>query len=206
MELTRVTEHDLELIHEGHIELIRSEDTGQEFLKGYAVVWYDKNNPGTTYRLPSGILERVDRHAFDEILKRGDNMEIVYGHEGHNWLGDTKTQTAFVEADEIGLKVTVPIDKQYPQHLNVKTMVKRSVIKGMSFEASGLTQKFRDAAGNFVSIIKRITSIDNLSFEKRPAYKATTADFCRSEVAAYDAEIAKRKRIQEILTKGTKYV
>lgn len=204
MELTRVTEHDLELITDREVAIIRSEGN-QDFISGYAVVWFDALNPGTTYKLPDGVLERVDRHAFDDLLKRDANFPIVYSHDASHYLGDTETKTAFVEADDVGLKVTVPIDKEDPTHTNVIAKLRKNIIKGMSFQGNGISKKVRDASGKFISVIQKVTRLDDLSFVHKPAYKATTAMICRSEVAAYDAEVAKQKRIKEILTKVSKY-
>ncbi len=200
MEHRNAVGQSLELITENRVELIRSA-TNQEMLTGYAIVWFDPAHPGTQYKLPGGKIERIERSAVEDVLRSQQDIQLVYEHEESHLLGSKSTGTAFFEADDIGLKVTAPYDHEDPVHQNVEAKLRKKLIRGMSFQGSGDSRNYRDKNGQYYSYITKITNLQDCSFVHNPAYKRTTADFVRSEMARYDALMAIAARAKQILQK-----
>jgi|GEM_PF-5037929 len=201
MELT--SHKDLELIYEAPVTLIRSENDGQEFLEGYAVVFYD-GTPGTEYKLPGGVIEHVMEEAFDNALATQQDIPLLYEHNSSHVIGSTATGTVTFRRDEKGIKFKAPVDREDPVHLNVLAKLRKHFIKGGSFQGDGTATKHRGKDGRFYSIVSKVKRIKDFSIVHNPAYKATTANISRAEIDLWEETYKRVQRSKEIMARHSK--
>lgn len=194
---------ELELIYEAPVTLIRSENDGQEFLEGYAVVFYDGTS-GTEYTLPGGVIERVMADAFDTVLASQREIPLLYEHDPSHVIGSTATGTAHFRRDEKGIKFKAPVDREDPIHLNVLAKLRKHFIKGGSFQGDGTASKYRGKDGRFYSIVSKVKRIKDFSIVHNPAYKATTANISRSEIDLWEETYKRVQRSKEIMARRPK--
>lgn len=106
------------------------EDKGDRMIvEGYALKWGEESHP-----IPMGdgeyFIEEFRAGAFDETLQKDEQL-ILYGHEMNNVLGRTDNRTASLEADDVGLKLSVELPNTTLGR-DVYELVKRGDIGGMS--------------------------------------------------------------------------
>jgi len=201
----RTSQKDIELITTRPIQLIRS--TGdKEYFSGYAVVWHNPDDPGSIYKMPHGVLERVDRNAFDDLFQRNAEMKLVYQHDGSHHVGDTETGTAHFVRDEIGIKVTAEYDPEDPVHQNIRAKIRKGMVRGMSFQGHGKSKMYRDQSGQAISIVTKVDQIEDFSFVHKPAYKATTANLIRSELDQIDQAKQIKQDLKKLLDRASIYL
>lgn len=145
---------------------------GSQAIEGYAVRWYD-GTPGTEYKLPNGRVERIERHAFDDVLKSNANVQLRWNHSRDFTLGDTTTGL-ILRSDQYGIRFSHPYDASDPDHVKVKTKIKKGLAKGSSFKASAQL-RFADENGQHIQYVSRIINLEDVSVVDRPAYAGTAA-------------------------------
>lgn len=174
---------------------LRASGDGQPTISGYAAVFYREDDPGTQYRLWAGSFERVMPGAFDEALKRGDDIRGLFNHKPDQVLGRTKSQTMTVTVDEVGLRYEItPSETQL--YRDVSEMLRRGDIDGSSFGFSivGDDHWTRDAEGNDIRELRNVALFDvgPVTF---PAYSASTSEARSSWDAIHNGE-RERERIK----------
>lgn len=167
---SRVLSRRLELRDEGEGKLPR--------ISGYAAVFYRVDNPDTEYQLWPGAVERVMPGAFDETLKRGDDVLALFNHNASFVLGRTKSGTLKLSVDDIGLRYEVdPLDTQ--AYRDLVTLMQRGDIDGSSFSFSpegpdGHRWYVQD--GKLEVRELRNLKLHDVSPVTVPAYKGTTSE------------------------------
>jgi len=149
---------------------IRRAADGTQYIEGYAALW-DDGTDSTKYKPLDHLTESVDPHAFDDILRSQNTIKIKYNHSDDCELGDTGSGTAFVVADDKGLKYSVPFDDTEPDHLKVKRGIEKKRIKGSSFHAAGEVSLKRNSDGTYHRRIVKVSSVADLGPVNEPAYK-----------------------------------
>jgi len=70
-------------------------------------VFFRESDPGTQYTLwedaGEKCVERIGRRAFNETIRRRDDVRILMNHDSSLLLGRTAAGTATLLVDEIGL-------------------------------------------------------------------------------------------------------
>lgn len=105
----------------------------QNYITGYASVFFDRKDKGTQYTLPDGIVERISPTAFNSSLIKGSNVQARYNHDDSFLLGDVETGTLQLSVDSRGLKYRIPFDADDVTHTLVKRKLEKHQIKGSSF-------------------------------------------------------------------------
>ena len=78
-------------------------------LVGYAAVFHVEGDRATEYRPFDGLVERVRRGAFREVIKRGDEVLALVNHERTAVLARRSTGTLSLHEDEIGLRFKIDL-------------------------------------------------------------------------------------------------
>jgi HK97 family phage prohead protease len=158
------------------LQLVERAD-GSRYFEFYAVRWYDPRDPGTEYQLPNGRVERVERHAFDDVLS-SDDVSFRWNHSRDFELG-TKETGLILRTDEFGLRGIHPYDGEDPDHQKVRAKIVKKLARGGSFKARAML-RFADEGGKHVQYVSKILSLEDVSIVDKPAYKGTAA-IVRSE-------------------------
>lgn len=193
---------------------------GKQQIIGYGAVFYRANDPGTEYEMWQGVVERVDRDAFTNAMKRGDDVRGLVNHDPNLVIGRTTAGTMTLTVDERGLKYTIdPPDTQAGR--DVVESIKRGDITGSSFSFVANAVEWKDASANEpeVRVIKDVTLYDvgPVTF---PAYESSSTglrgraiggiDDAKHEYEAwladkYSRAIAVRRRMVDLdMTRDTR--
>lgn len=186
---------NVELTTTEPVQIVRSDN--QEWITGYAVVWYDPANEGTVYRITDVIEERVAPTSFDTFLRSGSVVKANYNHDKNFELGRTNNLTLFLSVDNKGLNFKIPFDSEDPDHLKVKARLRKGTARGCSFAANGLTKIKKDGS-KYIRTIEQIEALDHVSIVDDPAYPGTSAIVRSAEyIQTAQAEIERYERLQK---------
>lgn len=155
-------------------------------LEGYAAVFYAASDPdGTQYRLFRDTWERVMPGAFDEALRRPDDVRCLFNHNMDAVLGRTVSKTLALSVDAIGLRYSclLPDDEDGRR---VASKVSRGDVTGCSFAFSVEKQNWReDKEVTYREILSvRLYDVGPVTF---PAYKATDVSVAQRSLGEFRA-------------------
>lgn len=109
-------------------EVRNSEDNENELIiEGY-IAKFD-----TQTELWEGYYEKIDRKAFNDTLKDGHNIFLLYHHDFSKPLASTRNKTLELNTDKIGLKFRATINKNLTYASDVYELVKSGEVRGCSF-------------------------------------------------------------------------
>jgi HK97 family phage prohead protease len=133
-----------------------------------------------------GFIETIAPSAFTRSLAAGDRVVITVNHDPNQVLGNTKSGTAKVWADDTGLRFSVKLDPTNTVHTNCYASVKRGDLDSCSFAfrvPKGGDSLKPDVDSNGKPIVLRtLTDVDlvDASVVCYPAYPEGTAVDARS--------------------------
>jgi HK97 family phage prohead protease len=111
---------------------IEKREDGTPTISGYASVFYDETRAGTEYELRPGVVERVDRRAFDRAIKNGADVRALFNHDPNHLLGRSKSGTLRLSVDSVGLRYEIdPPDTQAGR--DIMASIQRGDLTGSSF-------------------------------------------------------------------------
>jgi len=130
-------------------------------------------------RRSKGYVERIAAGAFDAFLATdgfGINRNIVsyFNHDSNRKLGDTRNGTLEVSTDDLGLKYSIPINANDPDHLYVAAKIAAGLVRGSSIDAN--VKKYRTSieSGARVLTVTEL-SVTELGPVSDAAYSGTNA-------------------------------
>lgn len=103
----------------------RMEMTTEDRVTGHASVFNRLAPIGNGY-------EEIAPHAFNEVLKRGEDVRFLLNHNPDNLLGRTRSGTLRLDVDREGLAVDDDLPGTTLGH-DVRILVKRGDLTGFSF-------------------------------------------------------------------------
>lgn len=148
-----------------YVEL-RSADLKGDTLSGHAAVF------GQTARIRGGY-EAVAPTAFDEVLRRGDDVVALRDHDPSQLLGRTSAGTLRLSTDTDGLAFEVDLpDTTYAR--DVRELVRRGDLAGASFGfLPGLDELGHAPDGLQLRTHTSIKLLRDVSVVAMPAYDGT---------------------------------
>jgi HK97 family phage prohead protease len=150
------------------VELRAGVDETTFGLEGYAAVW------DVWYEVlggpPWGWSERVLRASVVPALADGQDIRFLVDHAGIP-LARTRSGTATVDHDELGLRTDVPgIDLRNPKAQEVRSAVDRGDIDQMSWAFRVSSQEWNeDYTERTITGVKRIYDVSLVTFPANPA-------------------------------------
>lgn len=153
---------------------IEARADGGKMLVGYGAVFYRANDPGTEYKLWRGAVERIGRGAFDNALKRKDDVRGLFNHDANQVLGRTGSSTMRLAVDDKGLRYEIDLPDTQTAN-DVAASIARGDITGSSFSFSVDGEQWqRDAERE--TEIRTITDVHlyDVGPVTFPAYESST--------------------------------
>lgn len=148
---------------------IRAVDDEARTIEGYAAVF---NSPTV---IAESFVEQIAPGAFDGVL--GDDVRVLFNHDPSLLLGRTRSGTATVEVDEVGLRYRVMLPET-TLGADVHTLTQRGDLDGSSFAFTIAEDEW--AAGEDGTLptrtITRLATLNDVSPVTTPAYESTTAE------------------------------
>lgn len=146
----------------------RMEMTSDNRVTGHASVFNRLAPIGQGY-------EEIGPNAFDEVLKRGEDVRFLLNHNPDNLLGRTRSGTLRLGTDANGLTVDDDLPETTLGH-DVRILVRRGDLTGFSFGFSPDPQSdtFRAAPdGRRITTRNNIARMLDASLATYPAYGET---------------------------------
>ena len=175
----------------GHIpQLVTREDGKSPMIVGYAAVFYREGQPGTEYELWEGYVERIMPGAFDRALSEKHDARGTFNHDRNLVLGRTKSGTARLSIDDIGLRYEIDSNPKDPDHVGVMEKLNRRDVDGSSFGFIERAKLYREVDG---VLYVEITDLDLFDFGPVtfPAYEGASSGLrCCSPEQAENAKQA----------------
>lgn len=146
---------------------------------GYAAVFGEPTEVGP---LDSwGWAEVIERGAFSEALRRGDDVTFLINHGGLP-LARTTSGTLTLTEDQRGLKVDTALDPADPDVQRILPKMKRGDLSKMSFAFMAEKETWDETGAHAVRTIQSVRLFD-VSIVTDPAYEGTDIAL-RSKAAA----------------------
>jgi HK97 family phage prohead protease len=178
----------------------RSIGEGEEMQEEYYITGYAaKFNSETDLGY---LREIIMPGAFDECLQ--DDVRALKNHDENMLLGRTKSKTAEIGVDGIGLWYRVRLDNRNTDHMNLYYSVERGDISESSFAFVIKEQSFEkgDGTKNNLRKIVKVEKLYDVSPVTYPAYQNTSIntsvalrsmkDAIQDEAPAHELETIKR--------------
>jgi HK97 family phage prohead protease len=152
-------------------------------LSGYGAVFYREGDTATEFRLADDVVERIHPSAFDEALKRRDDVAGLVNHDSNRLLGRTTAGTMRLSVDGRGLRYEIDLDDTTIARDTAK-QVQRGDLDGSSFAFFVESEEWRQEDKRHIREVKQVRLVDTgpVVF---PAYAGTSADV-RAEMRAAD--------------------
>lgn len=142
-------------------------------IHGYGAVFYRAGDPSTQYQLWPGAFERIMPTAFDEALKRGDDVRALFNHDPNLVLGRSKSETLGLAVDRIGLRYEItPVDTG--AYRDLVQRLQRGDVDGSSFSFGVEREEWKVENGIEIRELHAVKLFD-VGPVVFPAYVATSA-------------------------------
>jgi HK97 family phage prohead protease len=174
---------------------IRGKEGEEQFITGYAAVFYRESDPQTEYWLWSNNVERLMPGCFDRALSEGHDARGLFNHDSANLLGRVSNGTCELTVDNVGLRFEIPIDLEDPDHCRVVSKIRRGDLSGCSFAFANTRAEWEEVSeeGKDTIWVRKITDLDlyDVGPVTYPAYEATEVGL-RTAVAS-DRELVEAR-------------
>lgn len=156
-------------------------EAAKSVIVGYAAVFYDPADAGTTYKYSGwwdAFEERIMPGAFDRAI-REDDVRALFNHNPDHLLGRNTAGTLSLSVDKKGLRYEIDApDTGIGSQVRVN--IKRAELTGSSFAFVVGDQVWREtnlADGSLVVIreIHEVKPLQDVGPVTYPAYESTTA-------------------------------
>ena len=150
--------------------------------------------------------EEIGNHAFDEVLKRGEDVRFLLNHNPDNLLGRTASGTLRLGLDQSGLTVDDDLPETTLGH-DVRVLIRRRDLTGFSFgyapdTASDTYRRAPD--GKQITTRNNLVRLVDASLVTFPAYEDANDAVLRAvDFTQSGAKVPNRDRL--ILARAASY-
>lgn len=135
------------------------------------------------------VREKIDPHAFDEVMKSNPDVVGLFNHDPNIVLGRTVNKTMEIRVGENGVDYDItPPDTQYVRDIVLAPMIRGDVLQssfGFKIDQVGKGESFEEKDGVVVRTILKIAELRDMSPVTFPAYPETKS-LVRSLGLVYD--------------------
>lgn len=115
-------------------EIRQAQDNNETEIDGY-IAKFDSPT-----QLFEGFYEKIDRGAFENTLKDGHNIFLLYHHQWDKPLASTQTGTLSLSIDNIGLRFNAKINDNLSYGKDAIELIRQGLISGCSFGFSSIRE------------------------------------------------------------------
>lgn len=161
------------------------------FIEGYGAVFFNPADAGTQYELWTDYYERVMPGAFDEAMKRPDDVRCLFNHNVNVVLGRSKSGTLSLSVDQVGLLYSCKLPNSEWGRSLVES-IQRGDVSGCSFSFRAEKTVWREEGDKTYREIEsvRLYDVGPVTF---PAYESTDVSIAKRSFAEF-AKSSKRHR------------
>ena len=165
---------------------LRKKD-GKTFLEGYSAVFYNAaRSDETQFELWGGTFERIMPGAFDEALKRPDDVRCLFNHDASSILGRSTSGTLTLTVDAIGLRFSCELSDDEDGR-SIASKVGRGDVSGCSFGFIADKVVWREEGELTYREIESVRLYD-VGPVTYPAYKGTDVSLAKRSLGERRAE------------------
>lgn len=160
-------------------EIRQVQDTNTTEIDGY-IAKFDSPT-----ELFDGFYEKIDKGAFDNTLKDGHNIFLLYHHQWDKPLASTQTGLLQLSVDNIGLRFSATINENLSYAKDALELIKQGLIAGCSFGFNCVRDNAEYNA-NDDSITRTLLEVElvECSILCIPQYEDTTVFVRAKEIAS----------------------
>lgn len=166
---------------------LRTAENGNPVIEGYFAKY---NQP---YFVCSGWIEIIAPGAFDQVLRSGADVKVIWNHNADIVLGSTAAGTAELRSDDIGLWGRVEINPKDTEAMNCYERIKRGDVDGCSFgfDIKSFEEVYEDD-GTYRTTITEVNPLYEVSPCTFPAYEST--EIHARNKASYESAVKRFKQ------------
>lgn len=175
---------------------------GRRRISGYAAVFYDPADAGSTYSPQEGVQLRIARGAFDAALRKPEKIQALMYHDKGRPVG-MYGENLQLEADYKGLRFSLDLPNTTDGNDAWELVGGNGgprIIKGMSFTANRGYDKWTKENGLDVLTFVRWADLTEVTLTPSPAFVGTSVSWSE-EAAAFVRREAKLHEVTELLNK-----
>lgn len=135
---------------------------------------------------PWGWIERVDKGAFAETLKRGPDVHLLVNHEGLP-LARTRSGTLKLSTDDHGLRVLAELDRTDPDVQRIEPKMRRGDLDEMSFAFRVIRDEWNGDEQSDRTLMEVSLDKGDVSVVNFGANPATSVELTRALAALVEA-------------------
>ncbi|MDF2803064.1 MAG: phage prohead protease family protein [Anaerocolumna sp.] len=171
-------------------EIRQVQDTNTTEIDGYIAKF---DSPTELFQ---GFYEKIDRGAFDNTLKDGHNIFLLYHHQWDKPLASTQTGTLTLSVDNVGLRFNATINDNLSYGKDAIELIKQRLISGCSFGFTCVRES-NEYNANDDSILRTLLEVELYegSILCIPQYEDTTV-FARAKEIVNE-ERAKLEQVKQ---------
>lgn len=155
----------------------KGDEEGMPGISGLAAVHYREGDQRTEYRIWDDMAERIERGAFDSILRSNPDVRLLVNHDDNLILGRTASGTLRLEQDDEGLRYYGDPPNTTVGRDTVES-IRRGDLDGSSFQfllERGDAEWVEDTQrGLLVRSIRNISGLYDVGPVTFPAYEGAT--------------------------------
>lgn len=155
-------------------------------ITGYAARFFD-GSPETEFRLADDMVERIRPTAFAQALADKTDVRALFDHDSSQLLGRTASGTLKLSTDSKGLRYTITVNPNDPDHQRVVEKIGRGDLSGSSFGFRPTKVTWAKEDGTDVRYVESVDLIE-VSVVTWPAYVSTSTSVRAEDVEAIDQE------------------
>jgi len=167
-------------------------------ISGYAAVFYDPANPGSTYKPEKNVELRIHRGAFDSVLRNPGEIQALLFHDWNRPIG-ALGQNMRLGVDTKGLRYEIDLPNNHDGKDAWESVGGNGgprLIRGMSFTSNRGFDKWSKENNVDVLTFYRWDSLDEITLTNKPAFVGTSVSF-----SADLAKFVQRERQLEYVRK-----
>ncbi len=161
----------------------------QRRIEGYALRFYNRDEPGTQFEYRPGVMERIVPGAVD--LRQ--SVVALFNHDKNQLLGRTDSGTLSLSLDSKGLRYSI-LPSNTNLYRDLVEWIARGDVTGSSFSFTVNKDRFEKDGETMVRYIESINLFDvgPVTF---PAYEASSTNLREKNVGQALDKINRRLRI-----------
>lgn len=179
---------------------VRADGEGDEMrLVGHAAVFNEWTTIGSWFQ------ERIDPGAFDQTLKDGADVRLLFNHNPDTILARTANETLALDTDKKGLTYDGLLNADDPQAVSIHAKIARGDVDQSSFAFRVIREEWEDSDGDGKELPKRTileAQLFDVSPVTYPAYEGTDVGVRGAALGLLSSMLGLTERKREMLLRA----
>lgn len=182
----QMTEQEMRHFQIDNIEVRKNDNDEVESFEGYVVKFDTRSHY-------LGFYEKVDKRAFDNTLKKDNNIFALFNHDWSKPLASTRNKSLELYTDKEGLRFKLSPKAKTTFLRDVRELVDSGELRGMSFGFIVNDDDWETRDGEDYRTLKDV-DVAEITLTHNPAYESSEVNIRSHENYKEEKRKAKEKR------------